>query len=94
MSFSALLTAKNLIGDPLPGAQRAIRLADKSGDGKLTLAEYLPLDVQSKHHGEEHFKGADTDHNGFLDLKEFGAHAEAKLGKTGQKKEAADGPAQ
>ena len=139
----------------------AIRLADKSGDAKLTLAEYLPLDVQAKHHGEEHFKagdanhdgflnvtelaatltkqtwfviltegidpcfarldadknnrldpaeyrgisrmghhadqhfkGADTDHNGFLDLKEFGAHAEAKLGKTGQKKATADGPAQ
>ena len=50
--------------------------------------------MQAKHHGEEHFKGADTDHNGFLDLKEFGAHAEAKLGKTGQKKATADGPAQ
>jgi hypothetical protein len=31
------------------------------------------------HHSEQHFKGADANHDGFLDPSEFTAHAEAKL---------------
>jgi hypothetical protein len=31
------------------------------------------------HHSEQHFKGADANHDGFLDLTEFTAHAEGKL---------------
>jgi hypothetical protein len=31
------------------------------------------------HHSEQHFKGADANHDGFPDLTELTAHAEAKL---------------
>ena len=33
--------------------QRILKAADKSSDGKLSLEEYKPLDVQAKHHGDE-----------------------------------------
>ena len=39
---------------------RVMHAADKDKDGKLTLEEYKPLDVQAKHHGEEHFKAGDA----------------------------------
>lgn len=73
VSMPALLTAKDLVGDPLPSTRRAIGLADKSGDGKPTLAKYLPLDVQALHHGEEHFTAGDAIPDGFLDIAELAA---------------------
>lgn len=52
---------------------RVLQTADKNHDGKLSLAEYLPLDVQAKHHGGEHFKAGDANHDGFLDATELAA---------------------
>mgnify|MGYP003674660838 CR=1 FL=1 len=54
-------------------AQRALETVDKNRDGKLDLAEYLPLDVQAKHHGAEHFEKGDADGDGFLDVTELAA---------------------
>lgn len=51
--------------------QRIMTAADRDSDGKLTLEEYKPLDVQARHHGEEHFKAADADQNGTLDAAEL-----------------------
>lgn len=67
----AALHAKDLIGDSMPVSKRAMQAADKDRDGKLALAEYRPLDVQAAHHGEEHFKAADANRDGFLDLTEL-----------------------
>jgi Ca2+-binding EF-hand superfamily protein len=52
---------------------RAIQAADKNHDGRLSLAEYLPLDVQAKHHGGQHFKAGDANQDGFLDDSELAA---------------------
>ena len=60
-------------GTDQPLITRIIQPADKNHDGKLSLAEYLPLDVQAKHHGEEHFKAGDANHDGFLDATELAA---------------------
>ena len=52
-----------------PGAalmERIMKAADKNQDGRLALEEYKLLDVQARHHGEEHFKAGDTDHDGFI----------------------------
>lgn len=54
--------------------QRILKAADKSSDGKLSLEEYKPLDVQAKHHGDEHFKAGDKNGDGFIDATEL-AHA-------------------
>ena len=54
-------------------AERALSAADQDHNGKLSLTEYLPLDVQAKHHGEEHFKAGDANHDGFLDVTELAA---------------------
>lgn len=57
-----------------PGAalmQRIVKAADKNNDGKLSLEEYKPLDVQALHHGEEHIKAGDASHDGFLDPAEL-----------------------
>ncbi|MCP5558113.1 MAG: hypothetical protein H7A55_10210 [Verrucomicrobiaceae bacterium] len=50
---------------------RIFKAADKDHDGKLTLAEYLPLDVQAKHHGDEHFKSGDANADGLIDVYEL-----------------------
>jgi len=51
--------------------QRIMKAADKNKDGKLSLEEYKPLDVQALHHGEEHFKAGDANNDGFLDATEL-----------------------
>ena len=51
--------------------QRILKAADKSSDGKLSLEEYKPLDVQAKHHGDEHFKAGDKNSDGFIDAAEL-----------------------
>jgi len=56
-----------------PLIARILKAADKSVDGKLTLAEHLPLDVQARHHGEEHFKTGDANTDGFIAAAEFPA---------------------
>ncbi len=50
---------------------RVLKAADKNHDGKLSLGEYLPLDVQAKHHGEAHFESGDANLDGFLDVIEL-----------------------
>jgi Ca2+-binding EF-hand superfamily protein len=52
---------------------RVMQAADKDKDRKLSLAEFLPLDVQARHHGEENFKAGDADKDGFLDPAELAA---------------------
>lgn len=66
-----LSTATLLATDDTPLIARILKAADKNKDQKLTLAEYLPLDVQAKHHGEEHFKSGDANADGFIDASEL-----------------------
>jgi Ca2+-binding EF-hand superfamily protein len=68
-----LLTAASLIAAE-PGAalmQRIMKAADKTNDGKLTLEEYKTLDVQAKHHGDEHFNTGDKNSDGLIDVGEL-----------------------
>lgn len=51
--------------------QRILLAADKNKDGKLSLEEYKTLDVQSLHHGDEHFKTGDKNNDGFIDASEL-----------------------
>jgi len=51
--------------------QRIMKAADKNKDGKLSLEEYKALDVQALHHGEEHFKAGDINHDDFIDAAEL-----------------------
>ncbi len=51
--------------------QRIMKAADKNKDGKLSLEEYKALDVQALHHGDEHFKIGDTNHDDFIDAAEL-----------------------
>ena len=51
--------------------QRVMMAADKNRDGKLSLKEYKPLDVQARHHGEEHFKAGDVSGDEFIDQAEL-----------------------
>ena len=70
--LSLLLSAASLLAsDDAPLITRILKAADKDYDGKLTLAEYLPLDVQAKHHGDEHFKSGDANADGFIDASEL-----------------------
>ena len=62
-----------LAEDDAPLIARIMTAADKNRDGKLTLAEYLPLDVQARHHGEEHFKAGDANADGFIHATELPA---------------------
>jgi Ca2+-binding EF-hand superfamily protein len=62
-----------LAADDAPLIARIMTAADKNRDGKLALAEYLPLDVQARHHGEEHFKTGDANADGFIDATELPA---------------------
>jgi len=66
-----LSSATLLAADEAPLIARILKAADTSRDGRLTLAEYLPLDVQAKHHGEEHFKSGDANTDGFIDASEL-----------------------
>jgi hypothetical protein len=51
---------------------------DSNKDNRLDASEYRKISKMG-HHSEQHFKGADANHDGFLDLTEFTAHAEGKL---------------
>ena len=51
--------------------QRIMMAADKNRDGKLSLEEYKLLDVQARHHGEEHFETGDANHDEFIDADEL-----------------------
>lgn len=66
-----LSSATLLAADDAPLIARIMKAVDKNRDGKLTLAEYLPLDVQAKHHGEQHFKAGDANADGFIDATEL-----------------------
>jgi len=67
-----LLSCAPLLGaDEAPLIARILKAADKNRDQKLTLAEYLPLDVQAKNHGDEHFKAGDANADGFIDAAEL-----------------------
>jgi Ca2+-binding EF-hand superfamily protein len=69
---TALLFTQLTHAEPSAGLmQRILKAADKSSDGKLSLEEYKPLDVQSKHHGDEHFKAGDKNSDGFIDATEL-----------------------
>lgn len=71
--FLVLLAVSSVIADDAPLTARILKAADNNHDGKLTLAEYLPLDVQAKHHGEEHFKSGDANADGVIDAAELPA---------------------
>ena len=73
LTLLVLSTVPLLAADDTPLIARIMQAADKNHDGKLTLAEYLPLDVQAKHHGEEHFKTGDANADGFIDSAELPA---------------------
>lgn len=60
--------------------QRILKAADKSSDGKLSLEEYKPLDVQAKHHGDEHFKAGDKNSDSFIDAAELADALKSKRG--------------
>jgi Ca2+-binding EF-hand superfamily protein len=68
-----LLTATALIAatPSAPLMQRILKAADKDKDGKLSLEEFKPLDVQARHHGDEHFKAGDKNSDGFIDTAEL-----------------------
>jgi Ca2+-binding EF-hand superfamily protein len=71
-SAALLLTAAVTTATPsAPLMQRIMNAADKDKDGKLSLDEFKPLDVQARHHGEEHFKAGDKNRDGFIDTAEL-----------------------
>ena len=55
----------------MPIVERAMAIVDLDRTGKLSLEEFLPLDVQARHHGKEHFQEGDFDNDGFLNPKEL-----------------------
>jgi Ca2+-binding EF-hand superfamily protein len=70
--ITVLLFTQLTHAEPSAGLmQRILKAADKSSDGKLSLEEYKPLDVQAKHHGDEHFKAGDKNSDGFIDATEL-----------------------
>ena len=73
LTFLVLSGVPLLAADDAPLIARIMTAADKNRDGKLTLAEYLPLDVQARHHGEEHFKTGDANADGFIHATELPA---------------------
>ena len=70
-----IVSSGALAAEPMEGsvAQRALKVVDRDRDGRLTLAEYLPLDVQARHHGAEHFEKGDANGDGVLDVSELAA---------------------
>lgn len=73
LTLLVLSSVALLAADDAPLIARILKAADKNKDQKLTLAEYLPLDVQARHHGEEHFKTGDANADGFIDATELPA---------------------
>lgn len=73
LTLLVLSSVPLLASDDAPLIARIIQAADKNKDQKLTLAEYLPLDVQARNHGEEHFKTGDANADGFIDATELPA---------------------
>lgn len=71
LTLLVLSSVPLLAADDAPLIARIIKAADKNKDQKLTLAEYLPLDVQARHHGDEHFKTGDANADGFIDATEL-----------------------
>jgi Ca2+-binding EF-hand superfamily protein len=59
-------------------AGRAMKAADRNKDGRLSLEEFKLLDVQAKHHGDEHFERGDVNQDGFLDRGELATELAAK----------------
>jgi Ca2+-binding EF-hand superfamily protein len=69
---SVLATASLIAVEPVAELmQRIMKAADKNRDGKLSLEEYRPLDVQAKHHGDEHFAAGDTNQSGLIEAGEL-----------------------
>ena len=67
-----LLTTSVITATPsAPLMQRIMNAADKDKDGKLSLEEFKPLDVQARHHGDDHFKAGDKNSDGFIDAAEL-----------------------
>jgi Ca2+-binding EF-hand superfamily protein len=72
VAAALLLTTSVITATPsAPVMQRIMNAADKDKDGKLSLEEFKPLDVQAKHHGDEHFKAGDKNSDGFIDAAEL-----------------------
>jgi Ca2+-binding EF-hand superfamily protein len=57
---------------------RVMAIADQDNDGHLSLEEFKHLDVQARHHGDEHFQRGDVNKDGFLDKKELATELAAK----------------
>lgn len=67
-----LLTTSVITATPsAPLMQRIMNAVDKDKDGKLSLEEFKPLDVQARHHGDDHFKAGDKNSDGFIDADEL-----------------------
>lgn len=60
------------------GIEPCFRRLDADSDGKLDATEYRKISKMG-HHSDQHFNGADTNKDSFLNLAEFTAHAEQKL---------------
>jgi Ca2+-binding EF-hand superfamily protein len=72
VAAALLLTTSVITATPsAPVMQRIMNAADKDKDGKLSLEEFKRLDVQAKHHGDEHFKAGDKNSDGFIDAAEL-----------------------
>jgi Ca2+-binding EF-hand superfamily protein len=72
LSASSFGAAESIATEPSATLmQRILKAAEKSHDGKLSVEEYKTLDVQAKHHGDEHFKAGDRNNDGFIDAAEL-----------------------
>jgi Ca2+-binding EF-hand superfamily protein len=72
LSASSFGAAESIAAEPSVSLmQRILKAADKSHDGKLSVEEYKTLDVQAKHHGDEHFQAGDKNNDGFIDATEL-----------------------
>lgn len=60
------------------GIETCFQRIDLNGDGKLDAQEYRKVSRMGGH-AEYHHRGADTNTDGYLDLLEFTAHANARL---------------
>ncbi|MFN0077400.1 MAG: EF-hand domain-containing protein [Prosthecobacter sp.] len=60
------------------GIESCFARLDANKDSKLDALEYRNISKMGAH-SMQHFKGADTSKDGFLNLTEFTAHAEGKL---------------
>ncbi len=60
------------------GIEPCLTRLDTNHDGKLDAAEYRKISRMGAH-SEQHFKGADTDKDGFLSQAEFAEYGEYRL---------------